>query len=666
MRIRELARRFLLRCASVFQPKPDYQGTIRGLTEIIKAIQPQRDEMRLRWAEEDKCERIEANQLAGAGPWLGYSARAALTRNESAKVIVQESNPLLSQGAFGDIELALQNVEWRREINLSWLEFSRWGIQQIILISRLYYIKNPIVRRLIDVCAVYVFGRGVEVSSADEDANEVLKEFFERNQKVLGHIALADLERRKLYDGNLFFAFFTDQLNTGLTTVRMLDATEIMDIITNPDDTDDPWYYRRVWVQRKFDIKTGQVSTEGQECYHPAINFNPTPRPATLNDKPVMWDVPVYHRKCGAVAKWNFGCPVIYPAIDWAKAARRFLEACATVKQALATFAMTITTKGGQQAIEGLKQQLSTTVGPQAAIWDTNPPPVNAATFVSGPGTEMTFMNATGKGGDPEEVRRFLLMCCMVVGVPETFLADVSTGNLATATTLDRPTELVFLEKQESWREDLVLIAKYVLSVSKNAPKGTFKAALDRRGLKVSGVVIKERDRERLPNGRMVYVSEAKKPKKDAVIEVQATFPAIREGDQAINIKSIAEAMTLDNKGGQIVGIDEKAGVLLLLRELGVDDPEELVELMYPEKEYDPDRTKEPLPAPVMPLTPLPAGTVQTDVQGKPTGNPTSAPGQVDSQPLGDAMKEAAALRRIAQKLLAFESNGGSTQHPRA
>jgi hypothetical protein len=47
----------------------------------------------------------------------------------------------------------------------------------------------------------------------------------------------------------------------------------------------------------------------------------------------------------------------------------------------------------------------------------------------------------------------------MVVGVPETFLADVSTGNLATATTLDRPTELVFMEKQEAWREDLTIIA---------------------------------------------------------------------------------------------------------------------------------------------------------------------------------------------------------------
>ena len=337
---------------------------------------------------------------------------------------------------------------------------------------------------------------------------------------------------------------------------------------------------------------------------------------------------------------------MIYPAIDWAKAARRFLEACATVKQALATFAMTVQTKGGQQAIEGLKQQLSTTVGPQAAIWDTNPTPVNASTFVSGPGTELQFLNQTGKGGDPEEVRRFLLMCCMVVGVPETFLSDVSTGNLATATTLDRPTELVFLEKQEAWREDLTIIAKYVLSVSKGAAKGKLKEALDRRRVKVSEVLIGEPMRFMALDGRMKYV-EAKKPNPKQ-IDVMVTFPAIREGDMGVIVKAIAEAMTLDNKGGQIVGIDEKQGVLLLFRTLGVEDAEAFVEEMYPEGEYDPDRTKVLEPAPISTAPPIsPGGKPQA-----PEGNPTSQPGQVDAQPLGDSMREAVKLRTAIEKLL--------------
>src|SRR5690348_3275367 len=156
---------------------------------------------------ERACELIEARQMQGAGPWLVAESRGSAASGATA---IRESNPITSQGAFGDIELALQNVEWRREINLSWLEFSRWGIQQIILISRLYYIKNPIMRRLIDISSIYVFGRGVEVSSDDDGANDVITEFFERNKSTLGQIALVELEKRKYYDGNLFFAFFSD------------------------------------------------------------------------------------------------------------------------------------------------------------------------------------------------------------------------------------------------------------------------------------------------------------------------------------------------------------------------------------------------------------------------------------------------------------------------
>ena len=34
----------------------------------------------------------------------------------------------------------------------------------------------------------------------------------------------------------------------------------------------------------------------------------------------------------------------------------------------------------------------------------------------------MKLMGMRGMSDNPEEVRRYLLMCCMVFGVPETFL----------------------------------------------------------------------------------------------------------------------------------------------------------------------------------------------------------------------------------------------------
>jgi hypothetical protein len=269
--------------------------------------------------------------------------------------------------------------------------------------------------------------------------------------------------------------------------------------------------------------------------------------------------------------------------LDWAREARKFLEACASVRQSLSQFALTLTTKGGQQALEGVKAQMSTTVGPTAQIWDQNPPAGRGSTFASGPGTKLEAFKTSGAGFSPEDVRQYKLMCCMVKGVPETFLADVSTGNLATATSLDRPTETMFLELQESWREDLATIADYVLKVSKGAPSGSLREA----GAHIYRIC--ESKRITRKDGRRVY--EAMKPSTESGdIEIQVNFPNIREGDIPALVQATVEAMTLGNKFGQVAGIDEKTGVKQLFDLLGVEDGDVIAEDMYPDGSYETDR----------------------------------------------------------------------------
>jgi hypothetical protein len=193
-------------------------------------------------------------------------------------------------------------------------------------------------------------------------------------------------------------------------------------------------------------------------------------------------------------------------------------------------------------------------------------------------------------------------MVCMTLDIPESFLADMNTSNLATALALDRPTELGFMEKQERWRETLIRIATVVLNTSAGAPSGQLREALDKR--KLDKVVVLEARRKMRADGRYVY--EAVKPKQKTAdqLEIKCVFPAIREADQPALVKAIMDAMVLGNTQGQVVGIDEKTGVLLLLQQLGVEDAQEIVEKMYPDSDYEPDRTKEEEPAaPVVPPT---------------------------------------------------------------
>ena len=621
-------RKWCLQFLRWLTPKPDHSEENRALRTMIGELQAS-ERLRRQSDLEFAAEMIEAQQMRGLGPWRTAESQS---RVQAGIARLREADPILSQGAFGDIDLALQNVEWRRQVNLSWLEFSRWGIQQIILISRLYYIKNPICRRLIDVVAAYVFARGVEVTTDDDAANEVLKEFFAENQSTLGQNALVQAERAKDTDGNIFWCFFSEATSSGKVTVRTIDPVEVSEIVCDPDDVDTPQYYKRVWDQRLFDTATGAIRTQSQTAWYPALGYAPTERPARIGDYVVMWESPVLHRKCGAVAKWHFGCPRIYPMLDWAREARRFLEACASIRQSLSQIAMTLTTKGGQQALEGAKEQLSTTVGPTSQVWDTNPPSMRGSTFASGPGTKLEAFKVNGAGFSPEDVRQYKLMCCMVSGVPETFLADVSTGNLATATSLDRPTETVFLEKQESWREDLGRIARYVLDVNKGATSGRLKEA---RGPRVE---IVECSRRLTPSGQWVYEALGKS-EGDSPIRVQVNFPAIREGDMPAIVKAIVSAMTLDNRGGQVLGIDEKAGVKELYRAIGIEDGEELTEAQYPDDDYDPNRAEQEITAPVPKGQPAPGGTTQIDPK---TGKPRAVDGTQPAPKLtAESLREA-------------------------
>jgi len=184
------------------------------------------------------------------------------------------------------------------------------------------------------------------------------------------------------------------------------------------------------------------------------------------------------------------------------------------------------------------------------------------------------------------------------VGVPETFLSDMNTSNLATATSLDRPTELNFIEKQEAWREDLLIIAEYVLGVSGKAASGKLREA--KRN--IESIQIREASRKQKPNGQWVYEAT---PDKSTDIEIRVNFPNIVEGDVALLVKSTVEAMTLGNLSGTVVGIDERAGVRLLYDQLGVENGDELIEEAYPEATYEADRTIEPpAPEPVPIATP--------------------------------------------------------------
>jgi hypothetical protein len=519
-------------------------------------LRDREDEGRQR-AMEERAEYAEALSMYGAGPWQPTGVAV----NEAGKI---EGGGVALKERYWELELALEDRGWQRQLAMAQTEFSRYGIQQIILISRLYFIKNPLVRRGVELCADYVFGRGMQITSDDEDANTCIEQFMEANQKQLGVTALLQKERTLKTDGNLFWALFTDQA-TGMVMVQTIDAAEVEDVITDPDNSDVEWFVKRRWIQAVFDPETGATQQISKVCWYVALGYETNATAFGPQQEPVMRvagePVYVYHRKVGGIEKWRFGCPEVYPMIDWVRAYKHYLEDWCTIQRAFARFSWDVKTKGGAGAIANLKNALATTLANGGTWWEQNPAPNTGSPWISGPGT--TLQPFKTPQNNPEASRRVAMMACSAIGLPETMLlGDATTGSLATAVSLDRPTELKFTQRQELWRQDLKVIVGYALERSLMAPKGKLREALKAKGK-----------------------SPDTKTAADGAQAVRVTFPAVLEHDVTARVAAIAEALTLN--GFEATGIDQRVGIKLLLEELGVDDAQSVIEAMFPEDQYD-------------------------------------------------------------------------------
>jgi hypothetical protein len=466
----------------------------------------------------------------------------------------QETLTLLLE-RISELEFALEEEGWTRLSDLqNDREFSREALTRIIRQSRLMYLKNPIVNRAVNVQAYYVWAQGVNIQAKDPAVNEVVQGFLDdpaNRAELTSHQARTLKECDLQVLGNLFFVFFTDK-STGAVKVRTIPVEEVAEIVTDPEDAKSPWFYKRVYTPQGGQQKTVYYPDWRLERRNVAGGeLDGASDLSARNDDPaavlpqgakVEWNVPVYHVRVGALSDMRFGLPETYQALDWARAYKEFLEDRATISRALSRFVFQLTTQGGAKGVAAAKDKLKTTLGVSTS--ETNPPPTAGAAFIAAAGNKLETMKVSGATINPEEGRRFLLMVAAAVGLPETFFGDVSTGNLATAKSLDRPTELKFLDRRTLWADVFKAILAFVIEQRAQAMNG------------------------KLPEG------------KDRTVEV--SFPDLLERDVEARIRAVISAATLDGK--EPVGtMDDHTLARLLLSALGIEDLDELLKKIAPE-----------------------------------------------------------------------------------
>lgn len=444
-----------------------------------------------------------------------------------------DTNELLMESLV-ELELAREDVGWLKLMGQGEHDFTRDGLANIIHLARLSVRKNPLINHAVEVTSQYVFGQGVSTMYEEEALNDVWQGFWDdpKNKSAFSdHRALLENEQELEVAGNLFFALFSN-ISTGRVLVRGIPVEEIRDIICNPEDAKEPWFYRRVWGEAQLDLRfTGSARIKQREAFYPDVRYWPAKRPPAManSDKPIFWDSPVYHTKVGGSAHMKFGVPEVYPALDWAKAVKENLEDFATVSRARAKIIFRMTLKG-KKGVAAAKTKLGTTLGASTGSGETNPPTGVASFFLGSEGAGLEPISTKGMTQTPDEGRGLRLMVGAGVGLPDTILSgDADVGNLATAKTLDRPTELKMVSRQMLWTGIYQAIAWYVNLQAVGTPNGPLTG--------LGNVVANPLDNSRV----VVWRGEINDT-------LKVDWPPILERDTASMVQAIVMAATLDGK----------------------------------------------------------------------------------------------------------------------
>jgi hypothetical protein len=469
----------------------------------------------------------------------------------------EENNVEFLQETLAQLQLAAEDIGWQRALAIGEREFTREGLRQISAICRLFAIKSPLIKRGLSLRTSYVFGQGLEISArangrkrSEQDVNAVIQKFLDdsgNRRAMFSTEAQHRLERALGTDGNVFLSLWTRPAS-GRVQVRVLPWDEIVDVVRNPDDSSEPWFYHRRWTEVQIGADATEMPKQQREALYPALSYRPKSRPKTVAGIEVRWDAPVRHVKVNDLDGWRFGLPDAYAAMDWARAYKEFLEDWAKLVKALSRYAWRTTASGSKQAAQ-IRTKLAA-APPRDATGEYNDV---GATAIIGAGQTLEAIPKSGATIDADSGRPLAMMVAAALGVPVTMLlADPGlTGARATAETLDQPTELEMQGRRSLWSDAIRDVTDHVVRESVRAPKGALRGTIAADDDGVETLTLRGNT--------------------EATVDI--AWPDLKDLDLQAVIAAIVAASSTMTIPPEII-------VRLLLQALGVDSVDEIVDAM--------------------------------------------------------------------------------------
>jgi hypothetical protein len=223
---------------------------------------------------------------------------------------------------------------------------------------------------------------------------------------------------------------------------------QITGTISNPDNAEEIWFYKREWKTTVTKADSEQEETTDNVEYFPAIDYDETAngKPRKFRGKKVNWDDRrIAAHSVNKQTGWKWGVPDLLSVIFWAKAHKEFLECQATLVKAYSRFAWKVSTPTAANA-----KAAATKVGSAPAIDPlTGQPQSVGATAVTGMGATISSVGRTGGSVDFEAGLPLAAYVAAGLNVPLNELtADAGNANRASAETLGSSNEKVMKARQ--------------------------------------------------------------------------------------------------------------------------------------------------------------------------------------------------------------------------
>lgn len=341
-----------------------------------------------------------------------------------------------------------------------------------IAASRYAYRNSPLGYLPVALTTWFALGVGglgiVDVLSKDEDTSgnrksldaqtRFLREYWNEpiNQAIFtGYTAQEQLACKLQTDGDLFVLTNSNTAQTRFSS-RVVDVSEILQIVTNPDDPAVETYYKRSFTPSASGFgNTGVGAVKG---YHPSVwvildEYRPKEQP---NEAELLAGS-IYHLTFGSDPTDHWGWPALARAVDWIEFHKGMAGDLRTLIRALSTFITDTTVKPGRKAdILGIASMADKLIGQLARR------PTIGAEKLHGPQVETKPIDVkTGAASMTSEgMKDMVLMVSAATGIPYHYMGDPSTGNLATAKSMELP----IIKKVRAFQSNLRTLYEGVLN----------------------------------------------------------------------------------------------------------------------------------------------------------------------------------------------------------